>query len=233
MNNEGDYRDFLPENSTRKRERVEWVQFYSYNARDNEAPRVLVIGDSISCQFKDFLRKQLGDKVNLSSWATSKCVTDPTYLKELGPILEYNEYDLVLFNNGLHSLSMPLDEWGNAYEKALDFIAAKLPDVPIALVYSTPLTSMDKTQISRNLNAVVLKISQKKQLPIVDIFTPMDQLDRDQFWIDEYHFTEQASAMQAEQIAAFLEEYLKDRIASYGKSLTQYGTATGPTGKIQ
>ena len=233
MNNIVNYRDFLPENSSRKRERVEWVQFYSFNAKDDDAPRILVIGDSISCQFKDFLRQELGEKVNLSSWAVSKCVTDLTFIKELDLVLEYNKYDLILFNNGLHSLSMPPDEWGRAYEKVLDFIAAKLPEVPVTLVLSTPLTSRDKTEKSRMLNEVVLNISRKKQLPVLDLFSSMDQLDRDKFWIDEYHFTEQASEMQAKQIAEHVTERLKEAVSAYGKKLIQHGTDTGPDGKIK
>ena len=227
-----DYRDYLPQNSTRIRENVEWVQFYSFNAADEDAPRVLSIGDSICCQYKDFLREKLGTKVNLSSWGTCKCVTDLSYVKELDLILEFNEYDLILFNNGLHSLVTPPEEWEKAYERTLDFIAAKLPDVPLTLLLCTPLANEEKTEISRKLNEITLFIAEKRNLPVLDLFTPMDKLDRKKYWSDEYHFSEPAKIMQAEMLAAYVEKNLEKKIAAFSGKLQQKSSDTGPFGKI-
>lgn len=232
MDNKVDYRDYLPQNSTRERENVEWVQFYSFNAADENAPRVLSIGDSICCQYKDFLREKLGTKVNLSSWGTCKCVTDPSYVKELDLILEFNHYDLILFNNGLHSLVTPPEEWEKAYNRTLDFIAAKLPDVPVTLLLCTPLANEEKTKISRKLNEITLLIAESRTLPVVDLFTPMDKLDREKYWSDEYHFCEPAKIMQSEILAAYVEKTLEKKIAALSGKLQQKSSDTGPFGRI-
>ncbi|MBO5760655.1 MAG: SGNH/GDSL hydrolase family protein [Lentisphaeria bacterium] len=232
MKNKIDYRDYLPQNSTHKRETVEWVQFYSFNAAEEDAPRVLSIGDSICCQYKDFLREKLGTKVNLTSWGTCKCVTDPAYVKELDHILEFNDYDLILFNNGLHSLTNPVDEWEIAYNRTLDFIAAKLPHVPVTLLLCTPLANEEKTAISRKLNEITLSIAEKRNLPVVDLFTPMDKLDRKKYWSDEYHFKDPAKIMQSEILASHVEKSLEKKIAAFAGKVQQKSSDTGPFGRI-
>lgn len=232
MDSKVDYCDFLPQNSTRTRENVEWVQFYSFNAAEEDAPRILSIGDSICCQYKDFLREKLGKKVNLSSWGTCKCVTDLTYLKELDHILDFNKYDLLLFNNGLHSLGTPLDEWEMAYNRTLDFIAAKLPHVPVTLLLCTPLANEEKTGISRKLNEITLAIAEKRNLPVVDLFTPMDKLDRQKYWSDEYHFKDPAKIMQSEILASHVEKVLEEKIAAFVGQVLQKSSDTGPFGRI-
>ena len=232
MENKVDYRNYLPQKSTRIREDVEWVQFYSFNATDDESPRVLSIGDSICCQYKDFLREKLGTKVNITSWGTSKCVTDPTYLKELDHVLTYNRYDLILFNNGLHSLVTPLDEWEKAYNKVLDFIGAKLPDVPLVLLLCTPLNNEEKTSVASAINEITLTIGDQRTLPVIDLFTPMDKLDREKYWSDEYHFCEPAKIMQAEILASCVGKTLEKKIAAFSGKLQQKSSDTGPFGKI-
>ncbi|MBR2365222.1 MAG: SGNH/GDSL hydrolase family protein [Lentisphaeria bacterium] len=232
MESRVDYRDYLPQNSTRERENVEWVQFYSFNAADENAPRVLSIGDSICCQYQDFLREKLGTKVNLTSWGTCKCVTDPVYLKELEHVLEFNRYDLILFNNGLHSLVTPPEEWEKAYGRTLDFIVAKLPAVPVMLLLCTPLDNEEKTEIAKKLNEITLLTAEKRNLPVVDLFTPMDKLDREKYWSDEYHFREPAKIMQAEILASHVEKCLQEKIAASDGKLFQKSSDTGPFGRI-
>ena len=100
-----DFKDYLPENSTRKREDIEWCIFYSFNAADDSSLRVLTVGDSICYQYKEFLRDELADIMNLTSWATSKCVTDVNYIKDLKNILEYN-IDVVANSSNIYFIAI-------------------------------------------------------------------------------------------------------------------------------
>ncbi len=197
-----DYRNYMPENSTRTREEIEWSIHYSYETNAVGKPRVLLVGDSICNGYQDFVRRRLEDECCVSFWASSKCVTDKFYLRELDFYLDYAKYDVISFNNGLHSLGMNLDEWEIAYRDAAKFILTKVPESKLYLTLSTPLCDPKLTEISAKLNATVKRIADELNLPTIDLFTPMDGLERDKHWCDCFHFNDSAKEIQADIIAS-------------------------------
>lgn len=194
------YKDFMPESTSRAREDIEWSIHYAYDMNAASLPRMLLIGDSICNGYQAAVRRRLTGKANVSFWASSKCVTDPDYFRELEFILDYTEYDIISFNNGLHSLTTDRDEWKAAYKCAVEFIKAKCPVAKVFLTLCTPLADASLTAISAELNAFITE----QGCPVIDLFTPMDALDRAEYWTDVYHFTDRAKEMQAEIIASRL-----------------------------
>lgn len=229
------YTDYLSDKNTRQREDIEWSIFYSFNATDEKSPRVLTIGDSICYQYRDLLREKLSDKVNLTSWASAKCTNDVTFLKDLEHILEYNRYDIVTFNNGLHYLSCPtvFDEWYDAYCKSLEFIKAKLPGIAVSIVSSTPVNNAEKNPTVIMLNEATKKIAEKFDMPLIDLYAAMDKLDREFYWSDEFHFNKPAREIQAQIMAEHILFRLADVIAENTNSLSQKSSLTGPDGAIK
>ena len=224
------YRKFQPKQTSRVRENVEWSKTYTYNSRDMKNPRFLMIGDSICNAYHGSVRKKLGKKANASFWATSKCVTDKDYFRELDFILSGYKFDVITFNNGLHCLRTDRKEWENAYRQAVKFIKAKCPRSRLLLVLSTPLKDPKRTEKVRELNSITKKIAADEKLPVVDLFFPMDKLDRNKFWHDAYHFKSPAVKMQAELLA----KAILAAIGAKAKSnLVQQGTETGPSGRIK
>ena len=194
------WQDFAPATTSRGRENIEWSITYSYNATETGKPRVLLIGDSICNGYNGKVREKLEGRVNVSFWASSKCVTDPDYFRELDFMLDAYPYDAVCFNNGLHSLSTDRAEWDAAYASAVDFIRAKLPETKLSLTLSTPLKDAKLTAISASLNETVTRLAAEKNLPVIDLFAAMDGLDREEYWSDTYHFHAPAIDIQAKCI---------------------------------
>lgn len=194
------WQDYTPASTSRKREATEWSIHYAYDTAADK-PRVLLIGDSICNGYNGAVRDRLAGKVSVSFWASSKCVTDPDYFRELDFILDARLYDIICFNNGLHSLSTNREEWDAAYASAVAFILAKLPDAKLSLTLSTPLKDAALTAISASLNETVVRIGKEMNLPTIDLFSAMHALDRDEFWTDTYHFRSEAIAIQADLIA--------------------------------
>ena len=225
------YFDYQPTSTSRVRENVEWSITYTYNARDTENPRVLLIGDSICNGYQTKVREKLGDKVNVTFWASSKCVTDPDYFRELDFIAGAYPYQVVTFNNALHSLETDLAEWKEAYARAVGFLQEKLPQAKLSLVLGTPTRDEEKSQICRTLNAYALQLAEEKNLPVVDLYSAMDPLDRQNDWMDTYHFSPNAIELQAE----FLKEHILSRLSLTEEkgTLVQKGSATGPAGAIR
>ena len=202
------WQDFAPVSTSRIREGTEWSITYTYNATETGKPRVMLIGDSICNGMSGAVRDKLAGKVNVTFWASSKCVTDPDYFRELDFMLDAYSYDVICFNNGLHSLSTDREQWDLAYAAAVAFIRAKLPDAKLSLTLSTPLKDPKLTAISASLNGTVVRVAEENDLPVIDLFSAMDSLDREEYWSDTYHFRHPAIDMQAQIIT----DHVLDRL---------------------
>ncbi len=178
-----------------------WTQCYAFKGTKPDLPRVITIGDSICNFYHPYLKDKLADKASLTYWATSMCVTDPLYIRELDVRLDMSKYKVISFNNGLHSLYTEKALYDEAYEKCVDFIMAKCPDSKLYLTTSTPLSDPKLTAIAASLNETVKKVAEARNLPVIDLFSLMDPLDRSEYWMDPYHHTEPGREMQAEVMA--------------------------------
>lgn len=223
------YRDYQPKKTSRVRESIEWSTTYSYNAPDRVSPRVLLIGDSICNGYQSEVRARLADSANVTFWATSKCVTDPDYFRELDFILDGSRFDLISFNNRLHSLVTDTGEWEEAYRGAVRFILAKKPDAKLSLTLCTSLNDTGKTRRARELNDIAMKIASELGLPVIDLFTPTDSLDKDAEMTDIYHFGEKERAAQPDIIAS----HIRERLGLNCRGIKQQLSETGPDGALR
>ncbi len=198
------WRDYAPRSTSRKREAIEWSTTYAYNATDTSLPRVLLIGDSICNGYQGRVRALLEGRMNVSFWASSKCVTDPDYFRELDFMLDARHVDVITFNNGLHSLSSDRAEWDAAYAAAVSFLIHCAPQARVALVTSTPPRDARLAAISAGLNETVRRVAAERKLPVIDLFAAMDKLDREIYWRDTYHFAPDAIEIQANHISEWV-----------------------------
>ena len=205
------YEDYMPKSTKRKRESTEWSITYSYNTDNKSLPRVLLIGDSICNGYQSNVKEFLENQANVSFWASSKCVTDPDYFKELDLILSSYHYDYISFNNGLHSLNTFSDDFEEAFYNAILFILDKNPDCTVFLINCTPLKSeFDSTKNKKvsELNQIISNCAQKTHLSLVDLFHQFEREDRLDFYVDEYHFNPKGKEIQAKLIS----DYIKSQI---------------------
>jgi len=110
----------------------------------------------------------------------------------------------------------------------VDFIMAKLPGVPVVLVNCTPGQPDDLTERFRKFNEFTDKVAKEKNLPVIDLFTPMQATDKSVTMRDAYHWTPEYSEVQGKLISDYVMENLKLQ-----GGLTQKGSATGPSGAIK
>lgn len=222
------YKDYMLKNTSREKENIEWSISYSYNSRDNESPRVLLIGDSICNGYQPFVRENLGEYANVTYWVSSKCVTDDRFLRELDFYLDAFKYDMIFFNNGAHSTDEFPEERETAFVNAVDFIRAKYPSVPLVLVNCTPGQPDDLTERFRKFNEFTDKVAKDKNLPVIDLFTPMEATDKSVTMRDAFHWTPEYSSVQGKIIS----DYVMANLKLQG-GLTQEGSETGPNGAIK
>ena len=201
------YRDFQPAKTSRIRENIEWTITYAYNATDKTTPRMLLIGDSIVNAYQNPVRELLSPNANVTFWASSKCVTDPEYFRELDFILDSADFTAITFNNGMHSLTTDLAEWEEAYRAAVKFIRAKKPAAQLLIVFTTPHGTDSSNDRVNELNAIAADIAEKEALPVIDLYSKMMDLGRDHL-NDVCHWKGEGVNLQAQIIAEELKRYI-------------------------
>ena len=189
----------------RGHENIEWQISYAYHLADANMnlPRVLLVGDSICNNYQSEVRRLLEGKTNVSYWISSYCVTSPNYLKFLSLYLEEAKYDVVHFNNGLHSLQTPTDAYAKGICASIQLIKRKQPDARIVWCSSTPLKDARKTAKVKELNAAAAKVvAEAGGVETNDLFALLEPLDREANWRDEFHHRKETCKMEANQVAA-------------------------------
>lgn len=194
------------------REPLEWTQTWWEQAESNDLPRVLLIGDSITNGYRDYVQANLQGKAYVDKFATSKFASDPFFQKELALYLEPYHYDCIHFNHGLHGRDFPLDEYAAYYEKTLQMLQKVCPKIILTL--STPITVVGDPAKLDELNALVIErnqfvsdLAKKYSLPVDDLYTPM--LGHPEYRVnDGYHYNELGREIQAKQVAEILMQTL-------------------------
>ena len=183
----------------RGHENIEWSIAYSFDLTDakKDLPRVLLVGDSICNGYKDEVKRLLDGRMTVSYWVSSYCVTSPGYLRLLSFYLDEAKYDVIHFNNGLHSLQTDEKDYEKGLRAALKLIRAKQPNAKVIWATSTPLKDREKTEKAKRLNAVAAKVvAEFKDVGIDDLFGAMDPLDRERNWVDVFHFAADVKLLQ-------------------------------------
>ena len=218
------------------REATEWIVSYAYNANDAKLPRVLLIGDSICNGYSADVCRELAGTAYVTFYATSKCVCDKSYLRELAFFLDEYDYAVIHFNNGLHSLSSDRAAWEKNLRAAVRLIKEKGRSAKVVWASSTPLKDPALTAKAKELNAIAARVMAEEGVPTDDLFALMDPLDREASWSDTFHFKPEAKKRQAQAIGACVRQALgvaaPASAASAAAALKAAQTATGPDGKL-
>lgn len=225
-----------PTLTQRQREGTEWTVAYAYNANSHQLPRVLLIGDSICNGYQPLVCKELAGTAYVAFWASSKCVTDPSYLRQLSFFLDEYDYAVIHFNNGLHSLVTDPRDWETCLRAAVKLLKAKARGAKLIWCSSTPLKDSARTAKARELNAIAARVMADEGIPTDDLFALLDPLDRETHWGDTYHFRDEAKSIQAKAVATAVRAALGRAPASAPEAkaaLQGAASATGPDGKIE
>jgi len=198
--------------NVRGHENVEWSIGYAFHLTDanKKLPRVLLVGDSICNGYQGAVQKRLDGKVNVSYWVSSYCLTMPAYRKLLDVYLGEAKYDVIHFNNGLHSLSTDPAIWAKSFRETLAFIRARQPQAKLVWCSSTPLKDPKLTAKAKELNDRAAKVvAAFGGVTVDDLFGLLDPLDRAANWSDTFHHRDPLRAKEADQVAASVLAALK------------------------
>ncbi len=120
------------------REQYEWRDIWVTDANDEKRPRVLLVGDSIARSYFGYVEGELRGVYLCARLATSTCVCDPVFEKELALLLDDYRFAVIHFNNGLHGWDYDEPAYGNGLCRVLDFIRQRAPASQLILANTTP-----------------------------------------------------------------------------------------------
>ena len=190
--------------NVRGHENTEWSISYAYHLTDakKNLPRILLVGDSICQGYQGKVAAKLDGKANVTYWASSYCVTSPGYLRLLAFYLDEAKYDVIHFNNGLHSCETPVADYEKSYLAALQFIRKKQPDAKIVWASSTPINTKDaRADKVASLNAAARRAAESvEDVAENDLYALADPLDRKAYWVDTHHYTDAGYELLASQV---------------------------------
>ena len=81
------------------REQIEWCDVWIEGGDTASLPRALLVGDSIVKSYYPHVHRRIAETFALARLATSKCVSDPSFVRELALVLGEYEFATIHFNN--------------------------------------------------------------------------------------------------------------------------------------
>lgn len=191
-------------------------------ASDPNRPHILIYGDSISMGYRGALISALQGKVyveHFCGFVSNTCDTH-AYTEAAGN----RQYDMIFFNNGLHSLHWTPDKVTDEqiYERTRDIVRSFRAGSPHAKLYwltTTPHTAKrpapgQPVEALGELNDVVLRINRiaeqvmrDENVEIIDVYTPL-AAHLELAGGDGYHWNGKAYEMIAGAVSAKAEVYL-------------------------
>ena len=195
---------------TDKLETYEWDNVWWEHARTNGVPRVLYVGDSISCGTRPQLNEIAQGQIFFDGFGTSKAVDNPYFADSLRLFTaQQGERAVILFNNGLHGFHLEdSTEYAAGYEKLVTFLLEEFPETPIFLLLSTHVANPDRDARVVARNHAVEAIAEKYRLPVVDLYT----LTRDNAHLllaDGVHLTPEGYRLLAEELLQKVREIIR------------------------
>ena len=130
-------------------------------------------------------------------------MTSPGYLQLLAFYLDEAKYDVIHFNNGLHSCDTPDEDYEKSYRAALRLIRERQPGAKLVWATSTPLNTEDA---ARSEKVVRLNSAARRAASAVDgireddLYSLVNPLDRRTYWVDMHHYTPAGYDILASQV---------------------------------
>lgn len=199
------------ENLPDRLETYEWDNVWWEHAKTEGVPRVLYIGDSISCATRRVATATSGETIYFDGFGTSKAVDNP-YFKDSVRMFakQQRERQVVLFNNGLHGWHLSDEtEYARYYEEMIGFLLDEFKDTPLMLLLTTHVVNPERDQRVVARNDIVSKLAEKYDLPVIDLYS-LTKAHEDLISKDGVHLEKEGYRLLAEELVKNVKTYITE-----------------------
>lgn len=159
-------------NTTQKLETYEWDNNWLEHCEDTETPRVLYIGDSISCATRKVINRLAEKKLLCDGFGTSKALDNEFFMPSVFLWAKQQpKRRFVLFNNGLHGWHLSDEEYKNLYESFVITMKKEFSESDIFLLLTTHIADGERDKAVVRRNQAVLEIAKKHELSVIDLYS--------------------------------------------------------------
>ena len=164
-------------NRSQSLEKFEWDNVWWEQADVTGVPRVLYIGDSISCATRRVATAAAEGKIFFDGFGTSKAVDNPYFSESVRLFAQQQgEREVIIFNNGLHGWHLDDDtEYIQYYEKLVKFLLREFGETPIVLILTTAIADEKRNSRVIKRNNAVVKLAAAYNLSVVDLYSVVNE----------------------------------------------------------
>ena len=188
-------------------ETYEWDNVWLEQTEITDRPRVLYIGDSISCGIRQKASAAAEYRVLIDGFGSSKALDNP-YLPPAVSLFgrQQNNRAAILVNNGLHGWHLEdTTEYRQHYDAFLCFLEKEFPATPIFVVTTTRVENEERHARVLARNKVAKELAQAHGMPCFDLY-PISVEQKEHQIEDGVHYTREGYVIFAKAICAFLKE---------------------------
>ncbi|MBQ8302732.1 MAG: SGNH/GDSL hydrolase family protein [Clostridia bacterium] len=188
-------------------ETYEWDNVWWEQTEKTDVPRVLYIGDSISCGTRRVATRVAENAVLFDGLGTSKALDNPYFRQTVSLFADQQKARCaVLFNNGLHGWHLDDEtEYGQYYESMLQFLKDKFEGTLIALCLTTHVANPERNARVVARNRVVTALAKKYNLPVVDLYS-ITEANPELLSADGVHFAPEGYQLLANELVSKVKE---------------------------
>ena len=164
-------------NRSQSLEKFEWDNVWWEQADVTGVPRVLYIGDSISCATRRVATAAAEGKIFFDGFGTSKAVDNPYFSESVRLFAQQQgEREVIIFNNGLHGWHLDDEtEYIQYYEQLVKFLLSEFGATPIVLILTTAIADEKRNARVIKRNNAVVKLAAAYNLSVVDLYSVVNE----------------------------------------------------------
>ncbi len=194
------------------KEQFEWIHSWCEETLNDNLPRVLLVGDSITHNYQEKVRELLRGVCYVDYISTSYAIDARIYNHLIFDFMTDSNYALIHFNNGLHGIHLSK----RSYKSKLTKLLSKVnKDVKMILTTSTVVYKEGNKRLDgiwmkrvKERNAVVRELAGEKGYPVDDLYTVSVAIPKEYRYEDGTHYLEEGYAMLAEKVAECIQKEL-------------------------
>lgn len=194
------------------KEQFEWIHSWCDENWQNDLPRVLLVGDSITHNYQEKVRELLRGVCYVDYISTSYAIDSKMYNQLVYNFMTDSKYALIHFNHGLHGIHLSKKSYKSRMNKLLSKIDkdVKLILATSTIVYREGNKRLDGAWMKRvrERNAAVQEIAAEKGCTVDDLYSVSTSIPKEYRYVDGTHYLQEGYAMLAEMVAACIRKNL-------------------------